>query len=621
MNAGSRVKLFIFIYISIYYGWLFVFEDQEWMKTLGGNVLSVVAIGIALVWLLQMIRSPHVRDRFFWKLLASGLTFYFLGECLWLLFESFWRMKIPTIGFLDIFFIAHVLFYSLAILIKFKQTRLTVQTVRLVFDMLITMTVAISFSWHFLIQHILEDVAATPFELLVTLSYPVTDLGLLLAVSTLFFGLHHSQAKKEMLFILFGLFVQIFANSIHLFFILNNGYESGNITDPLYILSALLIALAGRLYGNAPAEPETRLKSTSIIRLLIPYASVTVLFIFMIFYAGFNALTIGAAVSIILLMVRQAVTIVENRTLYDQLLQRSDQLSINEQRYRSLFDYYPEAAYSVDLDGRFQSMNRVAASLLGFSNETEAIGLLSTSFVADEDKERIMAHYPFLFNGEAREFEVTLRSQTGQQFIINITNIPIVVDGRVTGIYGIGKDITEQKNKQRQMKHLAYHDGLTGLPNRLSFEKKLMKLVQDNQKAFAILYMDLDGFKKINDTLGHDAGDDLLVSVSSRLLSSIRTGDMASRQGGDEFAILLSEFSKLEEVQDVAMRLLGLISQPHHVAGQALFLTPSIGISVYPDNGYSPEQLIKKADMAMYDVKQNGKGAYRFYFEHEKENV
>lgn len=609
---NKRYLVFILFITAIYYVWLFSFPDDEWAKTLGGNSLSVVGSGIAVYWLARTLFTSGVKQPLFWKLIFTGLSLYFLSECIWLFYETILGREVPIAGFLDLFYLTQALCYILAFVIRFKQERKTAQTVRMLFDMLITMTVAVSFTWHFIIRNILDDVDASLFSLLVNLCYPIADIGMLLAAAAFFYGLDDSPAKSEMKLILTGLFVQITADSIYLTMILNNGYESGNITDPMYILSTLLIGLSGHLYGNAPPDAHSSSRRVGILRFSLPYAGVIVLFAFMLFYSGFNALTVGASLSIILLMIRQAVTLVENQALYDQLLDRSQELSANEQRYRSLFDYYPEAAFSISLDGCFQSMNPAAAALLGFSSERELIGLPCLPFIADEDKERVAAHFAYLRKGIAREYEVTLCNRTGDSFIMNMTNIPIVIDGEVTGIYGIGKDVTAQKHEQRQITHMAYHDALTGLPNRLSFEQMLIKLIE-HEKEFAVLYMDLDGFKAINDTLGHDAGDELLVSVSQRLSASLRHGDMAARQGGDEFTVAISGSSTRREVERIAERLLRSIRVPHDAAGQKLTVTPSIGISLYPQDGSVPDELIKRADIAMYEVKQSGKGTYRFY--------
>ncbi|WP_050180518.1 DUF4084 domain-containing protein [Domibacillus robiginosus] len=610
---NKRYLVFILFITAIYYVWLFSFENDDWAKTLGGNVLSIVAPGIAGYWLLRALLANAMKQPLFWKLIFTGLSFYFLSECLWFWYETILGQEIPIAGFLDFFYVAQAFCYILALVVRFKQEHKAAQTVRMVFDMLITMTVAVSFIWHFIIRNMVGELEASLFDLLVNLCYPVSDIGMLLAAATFFFGLNESHAKKEMGLILLGLLVQITADILYLSMIFHNGYESGNITDPMYILSTLLIALAGHLYGGAPSESHTMSKQMGIVRFSLPYIGVIVLFAFMLFYSGFNALTIGASISIVLLMIRQAVTLVENQRLYDQLLQRSRELSANEQRYRSLFDYYPEAAFSIELDGCFQSVNQAAANLLGFSNEKDVIGLHSKSFIASKDQKKVLEHFSFLLKGSARQYEMTLCSRTGDELIMSITNIPIIVDGKVIGIYGIGKDVTDQKKQHRKMTHMAYHDALTGLPNRLFFNQKIASLVLEKEKAFAVLYMDLDGFKAINDTLGHDAGDALLVSVSKRLSASLRSSDMAARQGGDEFTALVSGFTDREEVERIAERLLRSVSKPYYIDGRKLVVTPSIGIALYPQDGEDVDELLKKADAAMYEVKQSGKGAYQFY--------
>ncbi|WP_052712078.1 diguanylate cyclase domain-containing protein [Domibacillus indicus] len=616
----KRYPALILLFTVFYYAWLFIFQHDEWIRTLGGNVLSIFGLGTALYWTARAVLSPGVRQPLFWKWIFAGLGFYFVSECIWFWYESVWRVEVPISGFLDYLYLANYFCYLLAFAVRIKQEQKTVRTVRILFDMLITMTVAVSFSWQFIIGTIIGDKELSMLDVLINLSYPATDLALLVAACTFFFGFSKSHARNEISLILFGLAIQIAVDSTYTAMTLNGVYESGNLTDPLYITAPLLLALAGRLYGSAPADRSLPSKRTSVLRFMLPYAGILILFICMIIYCGLNALTIGSLLAIVLLMARQALTLLENQRLYSQLLQRSNDLSVNEQRYRSLFDYYPEAAFSIGLDGCFQSINQAAARMLGYADETELIGQPCRSFLSEEDKQKVKAHYYYLLKGIGREYEITLHSRTGRPFIMNMTNIPIVVDGQVTGIYGIGKDVTEQKNKQQKMTQLAYHDTLTGLPNRLTFHNKLMKLIQDNKNPFAVVYMDLDGFKSINDTLGHDAGDELLITVSRRLSAALRTSDMAARQGGDEFTAVISGISSREEVENIASRLLLSISERYHIAGELLSVTPSIGLSLYPQDGGTPEQLLKKADLAMYSVKQNGKGAFRFYSEHKEEN-
>jgi diguanylate cyclase (GGDEF)-like protein len=167
-----------------------------------------------------------------------------------------------------------------------------------------------------------------------------------------------------------------------------------------------------------------------------------------------------------------------------------------------------------------------------------------------------------------------------------------------------------------QITHLAEHDALTGLPNRVLLNDRLNHAIaaaSRNSSMMAVLFFDLDGFKHINDSLGHSIGDKLLISVADRLRDCIRTPDTVSRQGGDEFVVLLQDIRHADDAANTANRMLKGVMEPHSVDGSELHVTASIGISVYPDDGGNAESLIKNADVAMYQAKESGCRSYRFF--------
>ena len=177
-------------------------------------------------------------------------------------------------------------------------------------------------------------------------------------------------------------------------------------------------------------------------------------------------------------------------------------------------------------------------------------------------------------------------------------------------------DESASRAMRLQMTHAAEHDFLTGLPNRMLLSDRIgqaIALAQRNDKKIAILFLDLDGFKNINDSLGHPTGDRLLKSVSRRLVECVRGSDTVSRMGGDEFVVLLSEVEQLEDAAISARRILRAVAQVHSIDQNELHVTASIGISVYPDDGLNSETLIKSADMAMYQAKGNGRQSYQFF--------
>lgn len=188
--------------------------------------------------------------------------------------------------------------------------------------------------------------------------------------------------------------------------------------------------------------------------------------------------------------------------------------------------------------------------------------------------------------------------------------------GMINMYSAICRDLSERLEYEDKILHQAFHDALTGLPNRLFFQDHLDKslaLAKRNHKTLAIFFLDIDGFKKINDTLGHDVGDLLLQAVAERLLSTVRASDTVARMGGDEFTIILPEIDYPEDAAEVARKVLEVIRKPFFLNEHTIIITTSIGISLYPINGLDIQTLMKQADIAMYVTKNSGKNNYHFY--------
>jgi diguanylate cyclase (GGDEF)-like protein len=186
----------------------------------------------------------------------------------------------------------------------------------------------------------------------------------------------------------------------------------------------------------------------------------------------------------------------------------------------------------------------------------------------------------------------------------------------VSGAVIVFRDVGSARARERGLAHLAHHDFLTDLPNRLLFGERVdtaIVLARRHQRQAALLYLDLDGFKPINDTLGHGLGDMLLQSVTQRLVQSVRASDTICRQGGDEFVILLSEIDGPADAAASAGKLLRTLAEPHYIGGRELSLTASIGIALYPKDGREVVALLHRADSAMYEAKRRGRNQYQFF--------
>jgi len=213
------------------------------------------------------------------------------------------------------------------------------------------------------------------------------------------------------------------------------------------------------------------------------------------------------------------------------------------------------------------------------------------------------------------QMEDRVRRADGEWRLFSVRAIPVMDDeGNIREWVGVSTDITEKKEQERRVEHMATHDALTGLPNRMLFEDRLNHLIRHRtSKMHAVFFMDLDAFKIINDTQGHHVGDQLLQEIASRLVKAVRDGDTVARFGGDEFLVLIENMDSPEEAIIPAEHILEAISEPIRIGKHNITVHASIGISVYPEDGEEASPLMRRADVAMYEAKKLKGGAYRFY--------
>jgi len=219
-----------------------------------------------------------------------------------------------------------------------------------------------------------------------------------------------------------------------------------------------------------------------------------------------------------------------------------------------------------------------------------------------------------VFSEGSTEVELNLITKSGNPIPFHFSE-QLHIRGNQRYLVGVGTDITDRRQAEDKLKHLATHDVLTGLPTRLlcmEFISSAIATAQRHKNKAAVLFIDLDGFKLVNDTLGHDAGDDLLKLVSKRIVSLVRKVDKVARIGGDEFVVILENIQDRAGIEYVAKELIIAISSPFNLPQGAATVGASIGISIYPETAESVEDLLKSADTAMYSVKGSGKNNYSF---------
>lgn len=282
-----------------------------------------------------------------------------------------------------------------------------------------------------------------------------------------------------------------------------------------------------------------------------------------------------------------------------------------------VFQQAGEAIVVTDRASQIQSVNEAFTDITGYSEQDamgQKIGRLLNS--GRHSKDFFQDMWQALETRGHWQGEIWNKRKNGEAYpewltINRITNI----DNETEYFIAVFSDITNLKESQRKVEFLATHDALTGLPNRNLFQDRLENAVtrcKRNRSSLAVMFIDLDDFKSINDTLGHDIGDQLLIKVARKLQNLVRDIDTVSRLGGDEFTIVLSECNP-HEVQFVANRILDELSDPVDIGGRKIFASASIGISIYPDDGGDSGTLLKSADTAMYKSKELGRNQYQFF--------
>jgi diguanylate cyclase (GGDEF)-like protein/PAS domain S-box-containing protein len=290
-----------------------------------------------------------------------------------------------------------------------------------------------------------------------------------------------------------------------------------------------------------------------------------------------------------------------------------DALRSSEERYRLLFERNLAGVYRATLDGRLLECNEAFARILGYSSRDEVLAHSAWDlFFNREDREAFLVRLKE--KGSLTNFEVRIRRRDGTSVwaLENETLIP-GKDGADL-VEGSLIDITERKAAEERVEFHAYHDPLTGLPNRMFLKDRLhLALAQARRsgRGFAVVWLDLDHFKEINDTLGHGVGDRILQDVATRLRDCVREEDAVARLGGDEFLLLLVSVRHKEEAARVATKILSRVGEPFRVDGHELHVTTSAGIALYPQDGEDAGTLLKNADAAMYQAKEQGRNAYQ----------
>jgi diguanylate cyclase (GGDEF)-like protein/PAS domain S-box-containing protein len=327
--------------------------------------------------------------------------------------------------------------------------------------------------------------------------------------------------------------------------------------------------------------------------------------------------------------------LIEKRELKRKLDEMYRCIQASEKRYRFFVNNSPDMVYMLDRRGCFAFVNDRTTELLGYSIE-EIIGRHYSEFIHEEDLEKAnFAFSTYISNldiSQKIEFRMMPKYPGSDPYYFESRSIMIKLDASdipdnereedFVGIYGVARDITEQKRSDEMIYFQLYHDTLTELPNRVLFRDRInfaMSQANRNKRQLAVMYLDMDRFKVVNDSLGHLAGDKLLQEIAKRLKGCIRDSDTLARVGGDEFNLMLADISSKDDVTNIVDHIHEALEVPFVIDKNEVYVTFSIGTAIYPEDGTTSETLIKHADMAMYNIKGKGKNGHEFFSDNMKQ--
>ncbi|HQU30092.1 MAG: EAL domain-containing protein [Planctomycetia bacterium] len=296
--------------------------------------------------------------------------------------------------------------------------------------------------------------------------------------------------------------------------------------------------------------------------------------------------------------------------------QDEEELRKSEKRFRTIFDNANDGILIVDTETKkFYTGNKKICRMLGYTQK-ELKEISVKDIHPRKDLPYILEHFERHVKRESIEAtDIPVKRKDGSVFYADISTSLIAFSEKIY-LMGIFRDVTDRKQTEEKIRYLAFHDALTNLPNRILFTDRLnlaLAHAHRTKEMLAIVFMDLDRFKIINDTLGHTVGDQLLRGVADRLVNCMREDDTIARLGGDEFALLLPGITNEEDVNTIAYKIIEVLKKPWTIDEHELYITASLGIVLYPKDGKDAEVLLKNADAAMYYAKEQGKNNYQFY--------
>ncbi|MGW3120365.1 putative bifunctional diguanylate cyclase/phosphodiesterase [Streptomyces sp. NPDC001107] len=647
------------------FGW----GSGELSLIMGDFGLSAAA-GTAAVSLFVYARSRRVRFRPAWLLFALSSAMASLGNAVWGWYEVVLGEQVPTPSYADLFFLCFAPPAIVGLLVLAKRPVTKAGWVCLALDAWLIGGSLLTLSWSLALAQAAKFDGPSVAHTALSLAYPLLDIALVSMVLALHF--RRSAVNRTAVNTAIGaLALTVMCDALFTSPLLHNSYHSGQLLDAGWFAGSLLLAYAPWAAPRHGQQPETdrcdldghtRVVHEHVpghrsgahqhhpapqggdhsrypaarpiagsLAALTPYLAAAVCTLG-ILYTVLNGhrvdrvvLLTGGTV-VLALVVRQGIMLLDNITLTQELAQK-------ENHFRSLVQGSSDVIMIAAPNGILRYVSPAAAGVYGRPAE-DLVGTELANLIHPEDLgcvvhevRRFLAASPL--DEPTTRIECRFRSGEGGWL-----NVESTVNRHQGGLIFNSRDVTERVRLQAQLQHNAEHDPLTDLPNRALFTKRVQQALSGRRasdrgaalRGTAVLFIDLDGFKAVNDTIGHQAGDELLVQAARRLQDAVRHGDTASRLGGDEFAALIvgdgtrDRSARERHILELADRLRITLSQPYLIDGNDVRVAASIGVA-FAEPGLGAGELLRNADLAMYRAKAAGKGRVELYAPQMQQDV
>jgi len=573
------------------------------------------SIGVALLAVVAARSEQEPSARRAWQLMAAALVVYGAGNLQNSIYWFFGHDPFPSIG--DVFFLAFYPLVFSAISTVIRAGSLRVPWGRLALDSFILMLGFGAFFWFFVIRPSVNAGGdADLIKYVLSQTYIALNCIMVLAFGVLLLNAGAGPlGRRTLLLLTVGFATMSLADIVWAMAKVSGNYLPGGLPDVLYLSCyAWLVAAAREQLRGPPPLKDTMGSFGNAVVQGLPYLAMMVSFLVLVYFERGEVgkptavMTVVIFALTLLVMLRQGVILRDDASLRERRA-----AGIVEARYASLIRNSSDVILITDIQGQLRFTSPAAERIFAMHTDS-LIGKNLFKLCSEEDRDRLatfLADVTATHGKAVGPVEIAVSSHS-RRYTLECVGSNLLDDPAVSGLAINLRDVSERKTLEEQLRQLAFHDPLTLLANRSLFRNRVqhaLALGQRSRQQIAVLFLDLDDFKNVNDSLGHDAGDRLLQTAAQRLVMSTRSADTVARLGGDEFAILLEGIVDRADVERIAGCIIDSFKQPLLLDGNPMFVAASIGLA-FSQDGDDTEQLLRNADIAMYSAKASGKGRY-----------